>query len=274
MFIPSSAQTDPERFLNFLGTDSLRIYQDGELVFGKRPHLTVNHLTPQVFSSLLNTLENSHNSDTNWEITQGDTLLLASQVNPFKLGVSPHRLERGLTQGEFSLGQALCGYWKLSDTDPQLLGVPPIFQSISEAIQPRESLNPSPSDPLSLTKTGQPLSNSDDFTKTPRLSDKLPDNHSATSPDEDNNSLISEGLPQSSTNSQAATSLTPTLNQQFIHHLFEHLRQQKRLRYQDGKAIVTLNGETLVAQLNQDNQWEYVKGSLFQLSLLNFINKR
>ena len=115
VLIPRLAQTSINNFLDHLGTDNLNVYYDGELKYGQFKGTTVNELTEDAFLDILQTLD--HHSPTNnpWEIRKGNSFLLDNSQNHLQLSIGLSRLQRGVKEEEFSLGQALTGYWLIED---------------------------------------------------------------------------------------------------------------------------------------------------------------
>ena len=299
MLITRQAQTSTAHFLDYLGTDDLTIYHNGELKYGSFQGTIINQFTDDNFQQILNVLsDNVDDPPGNWEIRKGNTLLLSQHQNQLDLAIGTERLQQGLKQGDFSLGQALVGYWliedELSDSSPTSQ-VQYYYSAIKESMTLLSTVEADNS--LGFTDTQQasvssPSNTSNQRPNTRKHQPSLTNSHenslSSQPPKETQsipNSSFNNDLPLPVDNSSlvgidSAISY-PTLSQDvselnqsnylehqaFLHHLFCQLAQQKRLRYYQGKAIFTINGDTLIAELNKDNQWQYVLGSLSQQSL-------
>lgn len=204
------------------------------------------------------------------------------------------QLQYGVKEGEFSLGQALTGYWLIEDelndlssaseqisyysalkTSMDFISTLEVnntpdfsatqqssFSGISQAKQ-----NPQ-KQKFSLSKSSQNSFSSEDNNDTQSLLSSSLDNDLSTPVND--SSLVEVSTISSSNLSQDAFRMNEFNYLQYqalLHHLFSQLAQQKKLFYYDGKAILTINSETLVAQLNENHQWEYVSGTLSQTSL-------
>ena len=116
MLITRQAQTSTDNFLDYLGTDDLTIHHNGELKYGSFKGTIINQFTDDNFQQILNLLsDNVDDPPGNWEIRKGNTLLLSQHQNQLDLAIGTERLQQGLKQGNFSLGQALVGYWLIAE---------------------------------------------------------------------------------------------------------------------------------------------------------------
>ena len=274
MLITRQAQTSTNDFLSYLGTDNLTIYHQDDLKYGQFQGDIVNDLTPEDFSTILQAIEQNHSD---WEIQQGDNLLLGNNHNQLQLAVGTNRLQLGLQQGELTLGDALMAHWLIEDKLDNILDSNedtfdflPYYLALKQSIANFST---------STTNVNQQLTNSPHsqpslVIPTPHSSLLTP--HSRHSSNEStfssfsdsNNQLKLETLDKTtSVNSFQSNQSNLFQAPAFLHYLFSQLHQHKKLRYFQGKAILTINGETLVAELDEDNQWQYVSGTLSQSSL-------
>ncbi len=296
VLIPRQAQTSINDFLNHLGTDNLSIYYQDELKYGQLNRRLVNQFSDSQFQDVLDTIsDKSKDSKSDWEIRKGNTLLLDNNQNQFDLAIGLPQLQQGLKEGEFSLGQALTGYWLIEDelndlsqasnhisyysamktsmdlissleVNKTLLFSATQQSSVSEISQHKQNTN---KQNISLSKSHENFVLPKDPKATQSLADSSADNDLSTQVD--NSSIVGLEIDISHSNLSQDPFQLNEFNylqyQAFLHHLFSQLAQQKKLRYYDGKAILTINDETLVAQLNEQNQWEYISGTLSQTSL-------
>lgn len=265
VLIPRQAQTSIKDFLNHLGTDNLSIYYQNELQYGQLNRRFINQFSDSHFQDVLDTISNKNkDAQSDWEIRKGYTLLLGNNQNQFDLAVGSSRLEQGVKDGEFSLGQALTGYWlieeqltDLSQADEQI----PYYSSLKTS---RDLLSTLEND-NNLELTNQQPSSIFSTTNQRQNSNEPISSH------QDNSSIdwLDTEISQPISIQEASQSNQSDFfqHQVFLHHLFSQLSQQKKLQYHQGKAILTVDGETLVAQLNEHNQWEYVSGTLSSNSL-------
>jgi hypothetical protein len=292
VLIPRQAQTSINDFFNYLGTDNLSIYYQNELQYGQLNQRLINQFSDSQFQDVLDVISDKNkNTQSNWEIRKKDTLLLDNNQNQFELAVGLPRLEQELKEGDFSLGQALTGYWLIEDELNDLSQAHeqiPYYSAMKNSMDLISTLESD--NELKLTNTQQSLSSSSSNQSPSNRKQRISLTKHHETFDKD---LFSDKLPKdiqsfldnvqnnSSTDSLNTEIYQPTLsqessqlnqsnffqNQAFLHHIFSQLSQQKKLRYHHGKAILTINNETLVAQLNEDNQWKYVSGTLSQQSL-------
>ncbi|MGB5771708.1 MAG: hypothetical protein WBM32_17865, partial [Crocosphaera sp.] len=255
----------------------------------------INQFSDSQFQDVLDTISNkSNNNQNDWEIRKGNTLLLDNNQNQFELAVGLPRLEQELKEGDFSLGQALTGYWLIEDELNDLSQAHeqiPYYSAMKNSMDLISTLE-SDND-LKLTNTqqslifltsnrkqnitkqtislnkphetfNQDLSSDESSKDTPSSLDPISSNETNSSIDWLNTKISQPNLSQQTFQLNQSNFFQ---HQVFLHHLFSQLSQQKKLRYYDGKAILSINDETLVAQLNEQNQWEYVSGTLSQTSL-------
>lgn len=293
ILIPRKAQTSSDNFLSHLGTDNLTIFQNNKLKYGQFQGTVINELSNDNFHDILQAIASSQNQ---WEIRQGTTTLLDKNQNQLQLAVGTERLQQGVKEGEFSLGQALTGYWLIEDELPNsnLSEILPYYQAMKQSIellstveadnnqdltnsslieQTSVSAASVPRDKTSNHQTLSTRSNQNLLTKEkikldsncPTNEESLSDNKSS---DKLTNSEVLVNLPLAeSIDISQSNQFDFTQHQAFLHRLFSQLSQRKKLRYSEGKAFFTINGETWVAQLNEQHQWEYVSGSLSPHSL-------
>lgn len=295
VLIPRQAQTSLKDFLDYLATNSLTIFYQDELQYGQLKNQFINQLSVSHFQDILDVISGkTQDSQSDWEIRNGNTLLLANNHNHLDLAVDSSRLQESVKKGEFSLGQALTGYWLIEDQLTDLSQSPEqisYFSAMKASIDLLSTLdnnsdltftNQQPSstfltaqqkqnsqkETISLTKDNDEV-NQDLFS--PQLSNNTKTSLDPISNPEDNSSIdwlhteISQ--PSFSEYTFQLNEFNYLEYQAFLHRLFSQLAQQKKLRYYDGKAFLAINDETLVAQFNEQNQWEYVSGTLSQHSL-------
>lgn len=295
VLISRQAQTSIKDFLNHLGTNNLMIFHQNELQYGQFKSQVINQLSHSHFQDILDVISDKiQDNQSNWEIRKGYTLLLGNNHNQFDLAVGFSRLKQGIKKGDFSLGQALTGYWLIedqltdlsqaheqipyysamktsmdllstleSDNNLELTNQQPIL-TFSTANQRQNSEKQT----ISLTKTHERF-NEDLFYA--QLSHNTKTSLEPISYNQDNYSInwLDTDIYQShlSQDTFQLNEFNYLQHQAFLHHLFSQLAQQKKLHYHQGKAILTIHSETLVAQLNEQNQWKYISGTLSQYSL-------
>ncbi|EAZ88193.1 hypothetical protein [Crocosphaera chwakensis] len=280
MLIPRQAQTSTNDFLSYLGTEPLTIYHQDELKYGQFKGETVNNLTPENLSGILQSIEqNQTDNQTDWEIRQGSNLLLSNNYNQLQLAVGTNRLQLGVKQNELTLGDALIGHWliedelnKRFDSNQESFDFLPFYLTLRKSMANLSNSTINVNQELT-----NPLSSQPSLVTSPSTYNQSKITSNSNSSNEDiffplsfsDNQLNLEGSEdKKSINSLHSNQSNPFQNPAFLHHLFSQLHQRKKLRYHQGKAILTINNsETLVAQLNEQNQWEYVSGTLSQTSL-------
>ncbi len=295
VLIPRQAQTSLKDFLNHLDTNSLTIFYQNELQYGQLKNQLVNQLSVSHFQDILDVISGkTQDNKTDWEIRNGNTLLLANNHNHLDLAVDSSRLQESVKKGEFSLGQALTGYWLIEDQLTDLSQSPEqisYFSAMKASIDLLSTLDNNSDltftnqQPSSTFLTAQQKQNSqketisltkdnDEFNQdlfSPQLSNNTKISLDPISSHQDNSSIdwlhteISQLI--SIQDTFQLNEFNYLEHQAFLHRLFSQLAQQKKLRYYDGKAFLAINDETLVAQFNEQNQWGYVSGTLSQYSL-------
>ena len=275
MLITRQAQTSTNDFLSYLGTDNLTIYHQDDLKYGQFQGDIVNDLTPEDFSTILQAIEQNHSD---WEIQQGDNLLLGNNHNQLQLAVGTNRLQLGLQQGELTLGDALMAHWLIEDeldnivdSNEDTFDFLPYYLALKQSIANFSTSTTNVNQQL----TNSPYSQPSLVTSTPNVNQSKnresfnSSNESTFSSFSDSNNQLKLETLDKTTSVNSFQSNQSNLFQApaFLHYLFSQLHQHKKLRYFQGQAILTINGETLVAELDEDNQWQYVSGTLSQSSL-------